>query len=144
MVRDRWIIGAYEVKTSTFVRNRGILGVWAQAVLEALALNYMAHRGNGAYFIPVFGGDLHQHLVVHAAPKKGDFMLHAAKQADPDSPGLAVRYMRYLLQKTKDAVDATLQGKCSQKLECTDGLFQDAVTLNNQHLFASSHLCGRK
>ncbi|CAL8464801.1 g4336 [Coccomyxa elongata] len=106
----RWIIGAYEVKTSTFVRNRGILGVWAQAVLEALALNYMAHRGNGAYFIPVFGGDLHQHLVVHAAPKKGDFMLHAAKQADPDSPGLAVRYMRYLLQKTKDAVDATLQG----------------------------------
>lgn len=92
------------------MRDHGILGVWPQAVLEALALNYMADRSDGRYFIPVFGGDFNEHLVVHAAPTQGDFILHAAKQENPGDAALAVRYMKYLLQKTKTAVEAGQPG----------------------------------
>ncbi|KAK9803662.1 hypothetical protein WJX72_009267 [[Myrmecia] bisecta] len=78
----RWIIGAYEAMTTTFLGGRGIFAVWPQAVLEALALNYLANRSNGAYFIPAARGE----------------------------PALAVRYMKYLLQQTKEALEAGLQG----------------------------------
>ena len=116
---DRYVIGAYEVKTAKFVRMRGILGVWPQAVLEALALNHMANRSDGRYFIPVFGGDFNEHLVVHAAPTQDDFVLHAATQSEPTQADLAVRYMRYLLEKSKEAVMAGLQGnKQSHACSC--------------------------
>ena len=120
VLRDRYIIGAYEAKTSRFLRDRGLLGVWPQAVLEALALNYMANRSNGAYFIPVFGGDFNEHLVVHAAPTQGDFMLHAAKLGPSGTGKLAARYMKYLLQKTKEAVQAAVPGTV-QSAACMHG-----------------------
>lgn len=106
----RYIIGAYEAKTTTFMK-KGTMAVWGQAVVEALALNHMADRCKGRYFIPVFGGDFNQHLVVHAAPIQGqDFILHAAQQPEPGKREVAVRYMRYLLQQCKDAAEAGLQG----------------------------------
>ena len=105
------------------MQKRGIMGVWPQAVLEALALNYMANRSNGRYFIPIFGGDFNQHLVVHAAPAEGDFILHAAIQSEPGTPELAVRYMRYLLQRSKEAVEAGLQGDARSQACVCWGIF---------------------
>ena len=115
MLRGRYVIGVYEVKTSAFVLEWGIKSVWPRAVVEAVALNHEAHRGGGLYFVPVFGGDFNQHLVVHAAPPEmdGDFMLHVATTTQIDmknSSDEAVRYMKYLLQQTKEAVEKHVQG----------------------------------
>ena len=106
----RWIIGAYEAKTADFVTEERALGVWPQAVLQALALNHEADRDGGRYFIPVFGGDFYEHLVVHASPTQDDFMLHAATVDVSEEPELAARYMRYLLEQSRDAALAGLQG----------------------------------
>ena len=106
----RWIIGAYEAKTADFVRYYGAIGVWPQAVLQALALNLEADRNGGRYFIPVFGGDFYEHLVVHASPTQDDFMPHAATLDVSEEPELAARHMRYLLEQSRDAALAGLQG----------------------------------
>jgi len=98
------------VKTAKYVRERGILGVWPQAVVEALTINQMANRSGGRYFIPVFAGDFNEHLVLHAAPTQDDFVLHAATRSETGEADLPVRYMRYLLEKSKEAVKAGLQG----------------------------------
>ena len=108
----RYIIGAYEVKTTDFLNARGIMAVWPQAVVEALLLNRMANRNEGRYFIPVFGGDFNDHLVLHTSPKGDDFELHAAQQSvrNTEARELAVRYMRHLLEQTKAAALASLSG----------------------------------
>ena len=49
------VIGAYESKTTQFITQKGILGVWPQAMVEALAINYMSSRNSCMFFIPVFG-----------------------------------------------------------------------------------------
>ena len=99
----RHCVGAYEAKTQKLLYLRGLLAVWPQAVLEALALNYMADRRSASYFIPVFGGDFNKHLVVHAAPTDEDFAIHAAYEDQPSTGQLSVRYMRHLLLQTKAA-----------------------------------------
>ena len=70
----------------------------------------LALAGTGVNLPSFFGGDFKQHLLVHAAPTQGGFMLHAAPQAEPGGNALAVRYMKYPLQQTKEAVEAGLQG----------------------------------
>ncbi|CAK0732263.1 hypothetical protein CVIRNUC_000106 [Coccomyxa viridis] len=117
----RYIIGAYEAKTTNYVRKSNIMCVWPQAVLQALALNSMTERNGKSYFIPVFGGDFNEHLVLHASTTQDPsmtqdasttqdaFMLHAATQDRPEAAALAVRYMRYLLEQTKDAATASPQ-----------------------------------
>ena len=106
----RYIIGAYEAKTAEYVSKRSIMGVWPKTVLQALALNLEADRNGGRYFIPVFGGDFNEHLVVHASPTQDDFMLHAATHSGLEGAEMAVRYMRYLLEQSRDAALAGLQG----------------------------------
>ncbi|BDA49442.1 hypothetical protein COCOBI_14-0590 [Coccomyxa sp. Obi] len=121
----RYVIGAYETKTSKSLRRRGILGVWPQAALEALAINFMANRENGAYFIPVFGGDFNEHLVLHGAPREDHFVLHAAPEPDSGDPAVAVRYMMHLLRQTKEAVLKRLKGKRPESaVEVSAGPFQ--------------------
>ena len=105
------------MKTADFVRNRVIMGIWPQAVLEPLLVNYMADRNKERSFIPVFAGDFNEHLVLHAFPTQGDFMLHAATQVKPKGPELAVRYIRYVLEESKDAAIASLQGDLSLPVE---------------------------
>ena len=105
------VIGAYESKTTQFITQKGILGVWPQAMVEALAINYMSSRNSCMFFVPVFGGDFNTHLVVHAAPtsKHDDYELHTATHISQDQE-LAVRYMRYLLEQTQTAAQLGLQG----------------------------------
>ena len=99
------------MKTTDKLSDGVIMDVWPQAAVEAVALNHMADRNGGRFFIPVFGGDFNDHLVLHASPTKDDFELHAAQQASgPEARELAVRYMRYLLEQTKAAALASLLG----------------------------------
>ena len=98
------------MKTTEKLSDRGIMGVWPQAAVEAVVLNRMADKNGGSYFIPVFGGDFNDHLVLHASPTEDNFVLHAAQQSGPKTRELAVRYMRYLLEQTKTAALASLPG----------------------------------
>lgn len=105
----RHCVGAYEAKTTQWLALHGLLAVWPQAVLKALALNHTADRRGASYFIPAFGGDFNKHLVVHAAPTDNDFALHAAYEDSANTGQLSVRYMRHLLQQTK-AVATNMPG----------------------------------
>lgn len=97
------------MKVPAFLRVR-ILNIWPQVVLVALALNHMADRSGGRYFIPVFGGDFNKHLVVHATATADDFVLRTATYSRPEEAELAVRHMRHLLEKCKEVVEASLAG----------------------------------
>ena len=105
------IVGAYEAKTSSFILKKGTLGLAPQVAVQALALNWMSRTRRGKYFIPVFGGDFNDHVVLHAAPTADGFELHAATSSDGDDPQLAPRYMQYLLLRTKACAEAASQGE---------------------------------
>ena len=58
---NRYLVGVYHVETEKFVTGEGLMGIWPQAVLQALALNHMADKSQGRHhFIPLFAGDFNK------------------------------------------------------------------------------------
>lgn len=85
------------------------MSVWPQAVAEALVLNHMMeHEARIERRIPVFGGDLNQHIVVHYADSK---TLHVAKSTNAEGgQRIAVGCMRQLLSSGLSAPVAAAAG----------------------------------
>ena len=93
--------------------DRGIYGFWSQTTAELLALNYMLEHdaGQRGRKLPVFGGDLNQHLIAHhGSPTE----IHCAATRDGSQANrqIAVSCMRHLLQAGVAALKE-LPGKAS-------------------------------
>ena len=83
----------------------GLSDVWTQCTCQCLALYLLAGSASPA---PVFGGDLSQHIIVHAVPDDEDTW-HVT-QSTPEQQILAVQGMRNLLHARRDQVRALLEG----------------------------------
>lgn len=114
------------------VAAKGVKSLWPQAVAQALVLNHMMEFDAGIKRrVPVFAGDLNEHMIVHYADKK---TLHVATSSEAEGgKRIAVGCMRQLLSTALGTPEAALAGghmsHCRTFIRCIATLLSPVGTL---------------
>ena len=117
----------------------GVRKIWPQCAAQALLLSFMLRRHHDVQrFVPVFGGDLNEHIIVHG---EEDTWHVAASQTSSEAAIQAgynqtsVACMRALIRRSRHEIDISgEQGACTHN-------FARLAVRNSELLILEASLC---